>query len=167
MTKKSMPPASSSSGSADPTNDDKKDDRDDGSSSDGRVEEEDMDPVAFLLAGMTRTAIFVIKRIGLSPEVLRSFLQRKAFMRIASARPANTTTAPPSSSGSSTGAGAGTGTGRFNASFIARTYEMNQTIGGSTVTSKWSRRTFNRRRHVTHSLNWWVRIVAQKLSKAA
>jgi hypothetical protein len=99
-------------------------DADDGSANDDDTEEEDADPVAFLLAGVTRTVLFVIKRVGLSPEVLRSFLQRKAFMRIANVHAAPNGLPPPSSSSSTSSS-----TGRFNASFIARTYQMKQAFG--------------------------------------
>jgi hypothetical protein len=97
----------------------------DGSANDDDTdEEEDADPVAFLLAGVTRTALFVIKRVGLSPEVLRSFVQRKAFMRVANVHAAPNGLPPPSGSTSTS-----TSTGRFNASFIARTYQMKQAFG--------------------------------------
>ena len=49
-------------------------------------EEADAEPLAFLLAGITRSAILAVKRIGLSPQVVRSFLQRKAFMRVATSQ---------------------------------------------------------------------------------
>lgn len=86
---------------------------------------EDADPVAFLLAGVTRTAMFVFKRVGLSPEVLRSFLQRKAFMRIASTHTARrpSTAGVAGVGGSSNGGiGIGSSTAPFKATFAARTY---------------------------------------------
>jgi hypothetical protein len=76
----------------------------------------DADPVAFVLAGVTRTAIFAIKRVGMTPEVLRSFLQRKAFMKIASA---HSTRSP------STGAAGVPGSsraGKLKVPLVARTY---------------------------------------------
>jgi hypothetical protein len=77
----------------------------------------DADPVAFVLAGVTRTAVFVIKRVGMSPEVLRSFLQRKAFMKIASTH---------SSRIPSTGAAGipGSSSGKLKVPLVARTYGM-------------------------------------------
>jgi hypothetical protein len=71
-------------------------------------EDEIVNPLAFLFASLTRTALFVVKRVGLSPEVLQSFLQRKAFMRIATTHSASSSSttkasATPESSSLPTG----------------------------------------------------------------
>jgi hypothetical protein len=51
-----------------------------------------------VFASLTRTALFVVKRVGLSPEVLQTFLQRKAFMRIAATHAASSSPAAAAAS---------------------------------------------------------------------